>query len=186
MKKQEETEKKEKSLYQQIIDGDREPEASQKGWINLEKRKSFNTWDPEKLHEVAVMGGKAVQELHGKKRTAREALEGILTLKVTDDILAGADLSDELIQRIKRSNPDLTVYDLIQAVAVGRAVAGNMKSYELIRDTYGDKPIERLAVTDDVTTEADRELMRQIADRLGTAESLLIVEDQAADPADNK
>ena len=174
-----EEKKEEKSLYQQIIDGDREPEASQKGWINLQKRKSFNTWDRDKLHEVAVKGGKAVQELHGKKRTAREALEGILTLKATDEIIAGADLPDEIMARLKRSNPDLTVYDLIQAVAVGRAVAGNMKSYELIRDTYGDKPIERVELTENITTEADRALMQQIAGRLADAGELLIVKDQA-------
>ena len=178
-------EKKEKSLYQQIIDGDIEPESSQKGWINLQKRKPFNTWDRDKLHEVAVKGGKAVQELHGKKRTAREALEGILTLKATDEMIAGADLSDDLINRLKRSNPDLTVYDLIQAVAVGRAVAGNMRSYELIRDTYGDKPIERLEVTDNITTEADRALMQQIAGRLEEAEKIAIVKDITEDQEGN-
>lgn len=176
-----EEKKEEKTLYQQIIDGDREPEPRQKGWKNLQKRKSFDTWDRDKLHEVSIKGGQAVQKLYGKRKTAKEALEGILTLKASDEMIAAADIPDDLINRLKRSNPDLTVYDLIQASAVGRAVAGNMKSYELIRDTYGDKPIDRVEVTENITTEADRALMQQIAGRLAEAGELLIVKDQTDD-----
>lgn len=166
----------EKSIYQKVIDGDIEPEGSQKGWKNLEKRVSFNMMPEEKRKEICRKGAEAINKLHGEKKSAKESLEKILTLKIDDGILAAADVPDELIQKLKRDNPDATLYDLIQLVAVGRAVGGNMKAYELIRDTHGDKPIERVEVTENVTTDQDRELMRTIAARLEKAESVQIID----------
>ena len=157
--------KTEKSIYQQVVDGDIEPTGIQKGWLNL-KPQSFGTLSPERQREISRKGGVAVQKLHGEKKSARESLEKILTLKVDDGILAAADVPEEFIQKLKRDNPNATLYDLIHLVVVGRAIGGNMKAYELIRDTHGDKPIERVEVTENITTDADRELMRSIAERL--------------------
>jgi len=158
---------KQKSRYQQIIDGDIEPEGSEKGWSNLQPEKyNFAVMDKDKRREICRKGAAAVNKLHGEKKTAKQALENILTLKVTDDIIAGADLPTELAEKLKRDNPDATLYDLINLVAAGRAVGGNMKAYELIRDTYGDKPVDKVDISADVTTEADRELLASISRRL--------------------
>lgn len=170
-----EEKQREKSLYQQVMDGDIEPTGSQKGWKNL-KPIPFNTMEEEKRREICRKGAEAVNKLHGEKKTARESLTRILSLRADSGILAAADVPEELIQKLKRDNPNATLYDLIQLVAVGRALGGNMKSYELIRDTAGDKPIDRVEVSDNVTTESDRELMRTIAARLADAESVHIVE----------
>lgn len=160
-------EKKEKSLYQKIRDGEVEPQGVQKGWKNLQPEKyDFNVIDPEKRKEICRKGAAAVNKLHGEKKTARQALESILTLKINDDILAGADIDPSMAERFKRDNPNATIYDLINAVAAGRALGGNIKAAEYIRDTYGDRPIERVEVTENVTTDQDRELMRQIMQRL--------------------
>ena len=166
---------KEKSLFWQIKDGEREPEGIQKGWKNLNPEKyNLKTMDPEKAAEIRRKGAEAVNAMKGEKRTAREALENILTLKATESIINGADLEPELAERLKRSGINITIYDLLQLVAVGRAAGGNMKAYELIRDTYGDKPIERVEVTENVTTEQDREMLRQISERLKAAEITVI------------
>lgn len=160
---------KEKSIYQKVIDGDIEPEGSQKGYKNLlegQRKHNFAVIDPEKRREIQRKGAEAVNRLHGEKKTARESLEQILTLKATDDIISAADLSPELAERLKRDNPNATLYDLIQIVAAGRAVSGNMKAYELIRDTYGDKPHDTVEINASITTDQDRELMQRIADRL--------------------
>lgn len=172
---------KEKSRNALIVEGLIEPEENERYLLNLRKRKPFNEWDKDKLHEVAVMGGKAVQELHGERRTAREALGSVLTLKVTDDILAQADIDEAIAQRLKRDNPNATIYDLIQAVAVGKALEGSARHIEYIRDTNGDKPIDKVEVTDNITTDADRALMSEIADRLRQAESVQIVSDITGD-----
>lgn len=157
---------KEKSRNALIVEGLIEPEEHERYLLNLRKRKPFNEWGKDELHKVAVMGGKAVQELHGERRTAREALGNVLTLKVTDDILAQADIDEAIAQRLKRDNPNATIYDLIQAVAVGKALEGSARHIEYIRDTNGDKPIDKVEVTENVTTDADRALMAEIADRL--------------------
>lgn len=173
----------EKTAYRKVIDGDIEPQGAQKGWLNLEAgRRSFNQMDAETLKEISRKGAQAVNKLHGEKKTARQALERILSLKVTDDIVAGADLPEELAARLKRDNPDATLYDLIQIVAVGRAVGGNMKAAEYVRDTFGDKPVEKVDITADVTTEADRALMASIARRLDdTGAHVEVVRDIGSD-----
>lgn len=173
----------EKSIYQKIIDGEQQPEGIQKGWSNLEKRKSFNMMDPDELREISRKGAAAVNKLHGEKKTAKEALEKILTLRINDQMLSAADLPRELADKLKRDNPDATLYDLINLVAVGRAVGGNLKAYELIRDTYGDKPIDRVEVTENITTDADRAMLRQIAERLQAAETVQIIEGTATETA---
>lgn len=163
-----ETEKPEKSTYRAVIDGDIEPQGAQKGWINLEHgRRSFNQMDAETQREISRKGGVAVQKLHGERKSARESLERILTLKISDGILEGADISTDLAERLKRDNPNATLYDLIQMVAVGKAVGGNMKAYELIRDTHGDKPKDEVKIEGaELMTDNDRELLRTIAERV--------------------
>lgn len=168
---------KEKTEYQKIISGEAEPVGCQKGWKNLEKRVSFNAMDPEKAAEIRRKGAEAVNALKGEKRTAREALENILTLKASDAIISGADLPEELADRLKRSGISITMYDLLQLVAVGRAAGGNMKAYELIRDTYGDMPVKQIEVSENITTDSDREMMRQLTERLKNGERLEVVKD---------
>ena len=174
-------EKKELTQYEKIRLGLEKPEGKQKGWLNLEKRIPFNQMPEEKRREICRKGQKAMMELHGKKKTARDALKNVLTLKVTEDIIADADIDPAIAERLKRDNPDATLYDLIHAVAVGKALGGNVKAMEYVRDTHGDKPIDRVEVTENVTTDSDRELMRQIADRLSNAEAVHIVESTPTD-----
>lgn len=168
-----------KSRYRMILDGEAEPIGSQKGWVNLEAgRESFDQMEPERRKEIARKGAEAVNRLHGEKKTARESLQRILSLKITDGIMEGADVPPEVIERIKRDNPEATVYDLIQSVAVGRALGGNIKAAEYVRDTAGDKPVERIDanVTGQIMTDADREMIQAIADRLRDNEIAVIRE----------
>jgi len=174
-------EEQKKTRYQQVIDGDVEPEGCEKGWINIRKGQTEHNLaviDPERAREIRRMGAEAINKLHGEKKTARQSLEQILTLKVDDTLLACADLPEDLAAKLKRDNPNATIYDLIQLVAVGRAVGGNMKAYELIRDTHGDKPVDRVQAEVDVTTDADRALLANISKRLDeTGATVEIVKD---------
>lgn len=168
--------------YKQIVAGEREPEGCEKGWSNLQPGKyNLTVIDPEKRKEICRKGAAAVNKLHGERKTAKQALENILTLKVTDEIIAGADLPEGLGEKLKRDNPDATLYDLIQIVAAGRAVGGNIKAAEYIRDTFGDKPVEKVDITADVTTEADRALLASIAARLDENTHVEVVKDIKTD-----
>ena len=163
-----------------MIDGDRPPEGCEKGWKNLKEgqtKYNLRTMDPEKAAEIRRKGAEAVNALKGEKRTAKEALENILTLKASEGIIEGSDLPQELADRLKRSGINITMYDLLQLVAVGRAAGGNMKAYELIRDTYGDMPVKQIEVTENITTDADRALLQQIRERLQAGDHLEVVRD---------
>ena len=165
-----------KSRYRMILDGEAEPVGPEKGWLNLEKRVSFGDMTPEKRLEAQRRGAEAVHRLHGEKKTAREALGNILSLKVTDEIIQGADIDAGIVERLRRDNPEATMYDLIQAVAVGRAVGGNVKAMEYVRDTNGDKPVEKIdaSVSGQIMTDQDREMIQAIADRLRENEIAVI------------
>ena len=169
---------KTKSRASMIIDGDIEPEtAKERGLLNLRKRKSFNEWDAEKHREVSAKGRKALTEIYGEKKTARQALESILSLKITDEIASGADIDPAIVQRLKQANPNATIYDLINAVAVGRALDGSVNAMQYVRDTNGDKPTDKIDVTGEIVTDSDRALMQAIAQRLESGERLEVVKD---------
>jgi len=171
-----------KSTYHAVISGEKTPQGSEKGYRNLRPDLyNFSALSPERRTEISRKGAQAVNRLHGEKKTAKQALENVLTLRITDEIAQGADVDPAIIERLKRDNPNATLYDLIQAVAVGRAVGGSIPAMQYVRDTHGDKPIERVEVTDNVTTDADRALMRTIADRLQGAERVEIVADITPD-----
>lgn len=173
-----ERETKPKSRASQIIDGDIEPTTpKERALLNLRKRVPFNEMDSERLREISRKGQKALMELHGEKKTARDSLKNILTLKVTDEIYELADVDPKVAERLKRDNPNATLYDLIQCVAVGRALEGNVKAMEYVRDTHGDKPIDKVEISDNVMTEADRELLRNISSRLEDGDRLEVVRD---------
>ena len=178
------SDQEEKTQYQKVIDGDIEPEGRQKGWKNLQigqKEHNLAVIDPERAREIRRKGAEVLNQLKGEKRTARESLDNILTLKASETMISNADLEPELAERLKRSGVSITVYDLIQLVATGRAIGGNMKAYELIRDTYGDMPVKQVEITENITTEQDRALLQSIAARLQGAETVQIVESVQTD-----
>ena len=83
-------EEKTKTRAQMIIDGDIEPEnPRERGLLNLRKRVPFNQMPEDKVREIRRKGAEAVNKLHGEKKTAKQSIERILTLKVDDNIIAG-------------------------------------------------------------------------------------------------
>jgi len=171
--------KKEKSRASMIIDGEIEPEPNERYLLNLRKRKPFNQWDKEEHRKVCQKGNQVLRELHGERKTARESLQNILTLKATDEIIAGADIDPKIAERLRRDNPDATLYDLIQAVAVGRALDGSINAMQYVRDTHGDAPKTQIEVSENITTDQDRELLQAINDRLQNVEVVKVVDADA-------
>lgn len=163
-----------------IIDGEIEPEPHERGLLNLRKRIPFNEMDAEKVLEIRRKGAEAVNRLHGEKKTAKQSLENILTLKVDDSIIASADIDPKVAEKLKRDNPNATLYDLIQAVAVGRALDGNVKAMEYVRDTHGDKPTDKVDITGQIMTESDRTLLQTVNARLEQAEITVVMDNTQA------
>ena len=178
--------KKEKSRASMIIDGDIEPETpKERALLNLRKRIPLNQRSPEEQLEIRRKGQKAQREIYGKKKTARESIETILSIKVNDEIMQKADLDPSIIERIKRSGEELTFYDLVNMVAIGRAIDGSVNAMQYVRDTNGDKPTDKIEMTADIMTDRDRELLERISQRIEGAEEIAIVrniEETGSDP----
>ena len=85
----------------------------------------------EERRRIAAMGGKARGEQKKRQKTFREALETLLSKEVID------------------KNGDK--YDLLTAISakqVEKASKGDTKAFEVIRDTIGQKPVERVEITE--------------------------------------
>lgn len=158
-----------------------------KGWKNLKPGiVGFNAMDKDKLREVSRKGNAKMRQIVQERRTAKKCLEDILTLECTDDIIAGAELDPLLAEQLKKYADKITLYDLVQLVATGAAIGGNMRAAEYIRDTYGDMPVKQLNIDGaSIVTDADRELMEQINSRLNNPDVTIAFDVTAKEGDDN-
>ena len=76
-----------------------------------------------------------------------------------------AELEAEINQRDKNGNiiGKTTVKDAITAQMVKKALKGNTRAFELIRDTIGEKPTETIVVTD-IDPEVVNEIEKMVHD----------------------
>ena len=77
--------------------------------------------------KIAKKGGKKSGESRRNKKTLRELLEIALSLK---DEFSGEELKFELVKSL-----------------IEQAIKGNIKAFEVIRDTIGEKPTDKQNVT---------------------------------------
>ena len=117
-----------------------------------------------------------MRQIVQERRTAKKCLEDILTLECTEDIIAGADLDPLLAEQLKKYADKITLYDLVQLVATGAAIGGNMRAAEYIRDTYGDMPVKQLSVDSNIMTMQDRELLETISKRLNDPDITIVAD----------
>lgn len=145
-----------------------------KGWKNLKtEQNSFALYEPDRLREISRKGAQATHKIRAEKQNARKALEKILSMNVTDEIIYGAELPTELAEQLKENFPDATLYDLMQLVALGRALDGDMRACEYVRDTFGDRPTNRVDIATDVMSDADRTLLEHISARLNDPKTVI-------------
>jgi hypothetical protein len=107
---------------------------------NLLKGNEKHTFTPEELSK----GGKASAEARRKKRDLRQALEILLETDVKNkkgEVKSGAE-----------------------AIAIAqfqKALKGDTRAFEVIRDTAGQKPIEKVAIGD-VTADVINEVENMV------------------------
>ncbi|MBQ9452366.1 MAG: hypothetical protein IJU65_03615 [Desulfovibrio sp.] len=83
--------------------------------------------------ERGLIGGKKSGEARRRKRTLRELLEVLLETK----------------------QGDMTTAEAITIALAEKALSGDVKAFETIRDTIGQKPVEKKAVEGGVTIKWD-------------------------------
>lgn len=99
--------------------------------------------------EEQKKGGKASAEARRKKRDLRLALEALLE-------------SDVKKKDLKGKEQDMSVAEAISLEQVRKALKGDSKAYEIIRDSSGQKPIDKIQVAEvdaDVISEVERMVM---------------------------
>ena len=99
----------------------------------------------------------------------------MLSILVTPEILEAADIEAALADRLKRENPNMTIYDIVNAAAIGKAIGGSVQAAQYVRDTAGDKPKDEISIEGTIT-DADRQLMQQISSRLQEVEIIKTVD----------
>ena len=94
----------------------------------------------DEQREIAKKGGKKSGEVRRKKRTLKEQMEMLLSLPVKDEntksFIESLGIDPDTIDNATAIT--LSIYQ--------EALKGNTKAYELIRDTLGERPTDKLQI----------------------------------------
>lgn len=94
--------------------------------------------------EEQSAGGKASAEARRKKRDLRKAFEALLEKEFLD-----------------KKGTSLTGAEILALKQFDKAMKGDTRAFEVVRDTAGQKPVEKIQV-EDVDQEALEELERMV------------------------
>ena len=90
--------------------------------------------------EEASKGGKASGEARRRERTLRNTLEKLLSLPIQDE------QTREFIRALGFDDEELDNKTALNVSMYQEALKGNTKAFELIRDTIGEKPTDKLQI----------------------------------------
>lgn len=108
-----------------------------KGYLTFGKKGDKQTL------ENCRKGGQATADMWERRRTFAECYQALLDTEIAEGV---------------------TMREAICKAICEKAMEGNVRAFEVIRDTVGEKPVETMSL--DVMTEADRILMQKISARL--------------------
>lgn len=111
---------------------------------------------PEQRRESARRAGKASARKRREKREMREMARDILEMPLREGGV------DEVRSMAEVKGKNVTVMEAALLVQAQKALAGDTRAFEMIRDTAGMKPVERVEVAEDVTAAA-ADIRRMIA-----------------------
>lgn len=101
--------------------------AKRNGMDNLQP---FGTLSEERQREIRSMGGKAAQ----KKKREQKQLKEILTM---------------LLYEQNVDNPEIDNWTAVNVALLNKALKGDIKAFEVLRDTLGQKQADKVDATID-------------------------------------
>jgi hypothetical protein len=113
---------------------------------NEQNLNPFGTLTENEQREISSKGGKASGEARRKKKLLRECLEILLEKEMTD-----------------KKGETMTGAEALSAKLFKEAMKGNVKAFEVLRDTAGQKPVEKVVVSE-IDTDVIDEVERMIND----------------------
>lgn len=109
---------------------------------NEQNLNPFGTLTEDEQRKISSKGGKASGEARRKKKLLRECLEILLEKEMTD-----------------KKGETMTGAEALSAKLFKEAMKGNVKAFEVLRDTAGQRPVEKVIVSEidaDVINEVER------------------------------
>ena len=116
---------------------------------NNENLRPFGTLTESEQREISQKGGKASGEARQAKKSLREAMQ----------VLMDADLTG-------KDGKTMTGTEAMAAKAFQAALKGDWKAWELVRDTAGQKPVDRVKMQTDVNIADSAERLSNIFEQI--------------------
>lgn len=111
----------------------------------------------------ACTGREAPQE-----KALNDILDAILAMKCDTSALTDDYITETAQKLAAEKGESITLYEAIALSQIKRAIDGDTKAATFVRDSAGDKPLDRSEVTNmETITDADRRMMENISKRLG-------------------
>ncbi len=113
---------------------------------------SLATRTQQERKEIARKGQKASTAVKRRRKTFREIFESILTQDVPANLDLGA-MADIIREQYK--DKGITYDDAMGLAMTIKAVQGDTKAFEVVRDTIGQKPSDRVKIDDKINIKVD-------------------------------
>ncbi|MBF1000532.1 MAG: hypothetical protein HXK84_00640 [Lachnospiraceae bacterium] len=120
--------------------------AMNHGYVNTLKGR-----DHAESEEYRHRGYKTMEINRARKKSFREAIEAAIYSKAASKT-----------REKYRLDEDATILDGVIAAMIEASDKGNVRAAEFMRDTVGEKPVERTEISASLITEADRALMDKL------------------------
>lgn len=134
----------------------------------------INSRPEEEQLAIRRKGWEKMMQIKGDKKSAKRILDDFLPIYATNLALnENSAITDDLKALIKKHNIKITQYDLIMLAMISKAQQGDVKASAYISDLYGDIRTKEIRNVNDVMSQADKELINNIADRLGISTDIL-------------
>ena len=131
-------------------------EKSKKNLINLADR------SPEERREIALKSAAVRKANAARRKTIKEVAEAILSIEGND---LTSCIDNEALKE-KAAGVDLSIYDVMMFKMIDQSLKGSVKAFETVRDSAGDKPVNKTETDINIINESDQYLLHKIADRL--------------------
>ena len=106
--------------------------------MNEQNLKPMNTRSKNEARENGKIGGKKSGEVRRKRKTIREQLEFLMSLPIQDEV------TKEKLEKMGIKSDNMDNQMLMNVSLYKQALKGNTKAIEIVRDTLGEKPVEKL------------------------------------------
>lgn len=124
----------------------------------IENLNKFNEMPRERMLEIQKMGTEASRKKREERKQMKEQLESLLTMPITRGEIKGK-LANFGIKEDEMTNQMAITIALFQ-----EALKGNTKAYEIIRDTIGEKPVEKTDNKNENVNMTYEEYLKKVSD----------------------